>query len=115
MRQYDPLRGQSPNERPRRPVPAVIKSDEGAARMRIQLPLHIHATRHTGNVFVIHGRLIGGGAHLRNPPSWVFDATGKTPPRSHLDGPGAELLLVTKAHPAVMRQDLRPAFDIGGD
>src|SRR3989304_961347 len=96
---------------PAGPPPLVHDRHCHPLRFQTELPLHVHPPRDTLNVPVAHG-LLGNHLHLRHPPGGIPHHPERAP-GGHLDR-GALGRAIPNAHPAVVGQKRRPAFDFHG-
>ena len=106
----DPRRRRAADEGPPRPGPVVYDRHVGPAARRLHPPDHVHARRYSPHVAIVHRRRGAVHPHLRDPPGGILERTER-PPRRHLHQPAVAAPLQL-SHPAVMRQQRRPALDV---
>src|SRR5690606_14562477 len=116
VRPDDEVGGDAADQRPAWAGPGVDDADaRGVLRFRVELPDHVHAAGDTFDVAVADGGLVRVPAHLGGPPRRVTEPATEGPPGGHLDDALGESPLFAEADVAVVRQDLGPALDVGGD
>src|SRR5690349_2463249 len=103
------------DDRPTRTSPPMLDGNIHAFRPRFESPPHVHPARDTPHVAIadfVGTRLDG---HFRYPPRRVAHHAER-PPGGHLDGAYARVIgPLEKPHCAIVRQEPRPALDVGRD
>src|SRR5512146_2152387 len=108
--------GEGADDRPAGALPFVNDADVRFLTAGFELPLHIHSPGDAVDVAVVHRGLIGLRSHIGDPPRGpAGERRSELAPGSHFDASVAESVAVEEADLPVMRKDLGPALDVGGD
>src|SRR5690606_32222950 len=84
-------------------------------RFRMELPDDVHAAGDALDMAVADRGLVRVAAHLGDPPRRITERAAEVPPCGHLDDAVGESTFFPEVDVAVVRQDLGPALDVGGD